>query len=657
MSAIKAKKEATKKLLSESDLSKLPLILDNCRDISSQSQVVQDSLEKAICDIKSGKLKAQLSKLEEARDANIAFMNELGPALANCQNIQFEPWKSKPCSGPCNFEWEQTFSFDSTQCKKGLRKALNVKCTNYYETPITVQSVRRTGSPSWFAYCNQVGFKESLSTFARDYCEASVITNKKFAKTKTGIGSVNTSGDWEPCLDEVQLSASELSSVKEEAIAEALEVAAIQWARYTAGEYFSPQVSDIAISFVPFVNVANDLRQLPFGYYYSATGISDLKKAGHWTGVIGGLVLDILETRGALKYIEANPSILSKGFETFKRYFTGMQSVGKAFIRPGLRINKQSRAYAMIIPFPTVNLSDNFKSALDEINKLLYEGKLDGNLVRLTGGVDSQGNLLGEIEISNQKVTVLLSEDEAKLIKFAQEGAQGVGAIVPNSLVSKLTQQGADNLKAWTSSKGLNYKSLRGENLSGIAAESKIFEDLESAIGNKNVLETLEDTQGRLSVVLERPGQTNQVVSIHPTSTGELRMTTFEPAYNPNLNTNISVPISKNRLVPDYNGTQYMHPDNVKYIANNQGNGILIEMQGTRGKDFSEAFKKLGIKASDAGDYTWHHLDDFQIINGKPYCTMQLVLSEGHGGAGIKGMAHSGSVAQWKAYFGITTYP
>ncbi len=440
LSAIKAKKEATKKLLSESDLSKLPQILDNCRDISSQSQVVQDSLEKAICDIKSGKLKAQLSKLEEARDANIAFMNELGPALANCQNIQFEPWKSKPCSGPCNFEWEQAFSFDSTQCKKGLRKALNVKCINYYETPITVQSVRRTGSPSWFAYCNQVGFKESLSTFARDYCEASVITNKKFAKTKTGIGSVNASGDWEPCLDEVQLSASELSSVKEEAIAEALEVAAIQWARYTAGEYFSPQVSDIAISFVPFVNVANDLRQLPFSYYYSATGISDLKKAGHWTGVIGGLVMDMLETRGALKFIETNPSILGKGFETFKRYFTGMQSVGKAFIRPGLRINKQSRAYAMIIPFPTVNLSDNFKSALDEINKLLYEGKLDGNLVKLTGGVDSQGNLLGEIEISNQKVTVLLSEDEAKLIKFAQEGVNPAG----DELTTLLLNSGED---------------------------------------------------------------------------------------------------------------------------------------------------------------------------------------------------------------------
>jgi hypothetical protein len=80
-------------------------------------------------------------------------------------------------------------------------------------------------------------------------------------------------------------------------------------------------------------------------------------------------------------------------------------------------------------------------------------------------------------------------------------------------------------------------------------------------------------------------------------------------------------------------------------------------MQGTRAKDFAEAFKKLGIKASDATDYTWHHFDDFVIINGKPHCTMQLVESVSHGGKNITGMAHVGSVAQWKAYFGISNYP
>lgn len=79
-------------------------------------------------------------------------------------------------------------------------------------------------------------------------------------------------------------------------------------------------------------------------------------------------------------------------------------------------------------------------------------------------------------------------------------------------------------------------------------------------------------------------------------------------------------------------------------------------MSGTRAMDFTRANTELGV-ASKPVNYTWHHLDDFEVVNGKVYCTMQLVKSEGHGGAGITGMAHSGSVAQWKAYFGTTVYP
>jgi hypothetical protein len=47
---------------------------------------------------------------------------------------------------------------------------------------------------------------------------------------------------------------------------------------------------------------------------------------------------------------------------------------------------------------------------------------------------------------------------------------------------------------------------------------------------------------------------------------------------------------------------------------------------------------------------TWHHLDDFNPITGE--CTMQLVESSVHQGLGVQGMAHSGSVAQWKSYYG-----
>ena len=48
-------------------------------------------------------------------------------------------------------------------------------------------------------------------------------------------------------------------------------------------------------------------------------------------------------------------------------------------------------------------------------------------------------------------------------------------------------------------------------------------------------------------------------------------------------------------------------------------------------------------------------MDDFEIINGEAYCTMQLVESSAHQGTGVLGMQHSGSVAQWKAYFGASS--
>lgn len=45
-------------------------------------------------------------------------------------------------------------------------------------------------------------------------------------------------------------------------------------------------------------------------------------------------------------------------------------------------------------------------------------------------------------------------------------------------------------------------------------------------------------------------------------------------------------------------------------------------------------------------------MDDFEIINGEAYGTMQLVQSSVHQGTGVAGMQHSGSAAQWRAYFG-----
>ena len=185
----------------------------------------------------------------------------------------------------------------------------------------------------------------------------------------------------------------------------------------------------------------------------------------------------------------------------------------------------------------------------------------------------------------------------------------------------------------------LNWFSRNFEDASGLA------DDLRAAITNKNITEIITDPQGRLSFVVSRPGQANEVVSIHRTVNGDFQIIKYTPAYNPNLNPAIPVPLSPNGLVPDYSGTIYLHPLN-------QGQTIRITMTGRRGGDFSnadQAMKRLFPTYTKPTGYTWHHMDDFDPQTGT--CTMQLVQSSAHQGTGVTGMQHSGSVAQWKSYY------
>ncbi len=133
IAAIKAKKEATRKILAESNVEDLAQALNNCTEIASQSRLLQDSLQAMICKVKAGKLKANLSKLEAASKANVAFMNQLGPALAACQNQpSWQEWAEKPCNGPCLGVWEVRYAADSS-CVTKLKKAFNVSVQNVYD--------------------------------------------------------------------------------------------------------------------------------------------------------------------------------------------------------------------------------------------------------------------------------------------------------------------------------------------------------------------------------------------------------------------------------------------------------------------------------------------------------------------------------------------
>lgn len=82
-------------------------------------------------------------------------------------------------------------------------------------------------------------------------------------------------------------------------------------------------------------------------------------------------------------------------------------------------------------------------------------------------------------------------------------------------------------------------------------------------------------------------------------------------------------------------------------VTGNQKNSVTITMQGSRGRDFTEAFKKAGISRKDATGYTWHHNDDFDPTTGT--CTMVLVRTEGR----HKHENHTGAVKQFQNFMNI----
>jgi len=71
-------------------------------------------------------------------------------------------------------------------------------------------------------------------------------------------------------------------------------------------------------------------------------------------------------------------------------------------------------------------------------------------------------------------------------------------------------------------------------------------------------------------------------------------------------------------------------------------------MTGSRKQDNLLANKLSGITANKK--YTWHHLDDFDPINGT--CSMQLVEKSIHKAS----VPHFGSVAICKKYFNLKKY-
>ncbi|QCY13041.1 RHS repeat protein [Pseudomonas sp. MPC6] len=95
----------------------------------------------------------------------------------------------------------------------------------------------------------------------------------------------------------------------------------------------------------------------------------------------------------------------------------------------------------------------------------------------------------------------------------------------------------------------------------------------------------------------------------------------------------------------NFEGSKELFP-----VSGNQKNIVSIQMQGSRGRDFTEAYRQAGLKEADVkaqGKFTWHHLDDFDPATGKT--TMQLVTRSAHEAS----LPHTGSVAQFEKHFGL----
>ncbi|MBY0349161.1 MAG: HNH endonuclease [Hydrotalea flava] len=213
-------------------------------------------------------------------------------------------------------------------------------------------------------------------------------------------------------------------------------------------------------------------------------------------------------------------------------------------------------------------------------------------------------------------------------------------------------------MQTWKTGKSFSFVDEFGVTLTGVEAETKLLIEFEKRIGTGSVIGTYTDEQGRFLVQFEGVNQ-NSVIAILKNKDGNFIVNKFERAYKPSANPNIPVPLSVNKLAPDFANSQYLYP-----IIGSQKNIVKIKMSGYRNStatikgDFELANIEAGFGGKTAPKfidsygnevaYTWHHLDDFDPLTGE--CTMQLVRSDAH--TGVRGMTHSGSVAQYKAYNG-----
>ncbi|HGG4254189.1 TPA: RHS repeat-associated core domain-containing protein, partial [Salmonella enterica subsp. salamae serovar 42:z29:-] len=79
----------------------------------------------------------------------------------------------------------------------------------------------------------------------------------------------------------------------------------------------------------------------------------------------------------------------------------------------------------------------------------------------------------------------------------------------------------------------------------------------------------------------------------------------------------------------DFSGSPDLYP-----VTGTQRNTVTIPMQGSRGRDFTLAYKEAGISKADSANYTWHHVGDFDPETSLSVilCNCQYIKGDRSGG-------------------------
>ncbi|WP_260434957.1 RHS repeat-associated core domain-containing protein [Burkholderia sp. Bp8992] len=96
-----------------------------------------------------------------------------------------------------------------------------------------------------------------------------------------------------------------------------------------------------------------------------------------------------------------------------------------------------------------------------------------------------------------------------------------------------------------------------------------------------------------------------------------------------------------------YQGVDFSGSPDLFPATEGQRNILEITMQGSRSRDFVQAFKEANNSKADVTGYTWRHLNDFNPETGRT--TMQLVKAQAHIGT----FPHAGSADQFAKHFGV----